>query len=248
MEAKQMQMESYGPQTYGERAADLYDEWHRDLPGLHDCVECLAELAGPGPVLELGVGTGRVALPLVRRGLQVHGIDASPAMLAKLRAKPGGDRVRVIVGDMAEVSVDASYTLVFAVFNTLFALVSQDEQVRCFANVAGRLADGGVFVVEAFVPDPGGRQEVRALRVTVDSVLLAVSREDPVAQRIEAQQVLLGPEGVRLVPGVLRYAWPAELDLMARLAGLRLRERWGGWRREPFTADSHAHVSVYEHE
>ena len=134
----------------------------RDLPGLDDCVECLAELAGPGPVLELGVGTGRVALPLVQRGLVVDGIDASPAMLAKLRAKPGGDRVRVTVGDMAEVGVDASYSLVFVVFNTLFALVSQDEQVRCFANVAGRLAEGGVFVVEAFVPDPGGGQAVRA--------------------------------------------------------------------------------------
>ncbi len=158
-------MEGYGPQTYGERAADLYDEWHRDLPGLDDCVECLAELAGPGPALELGVGTGRVALPLVQRGLVVDGIDASPAMLAKLRAKPGGDRVRVIVGDMAEVGVDASYSLVFVVFNTLFALVSQDEQVRCFANVAGRLAEGGVFVVEAFVPDPGGGQAVRALMV-----------------------------------------------------------------------------------
>jgi len=159
-------MEGYGPQTYGERAADRYDEWHRDLPGLDDCVECLAELAGPGPVLELGVGTGRVALPLVQRGLGVDGIDASPAMLAKLRAKPGGDRVRVTVGDMAEVGVDASYSLVFVVFNTLFALVSQDEQVRCFANVAGRLAEGGVFVVEAFVPDPGGGQAVRALMVT----------------------------------------------------------------------------------
>jgi SAM-dependent methyltransferase len=240
-------MEGYGPQTYGEHAADLYDEWHRDLPGLDDCVERLAELAGPGPVLELGVGTGRVALPLVQQGLEVHGIDASPVMLAKLRAKPGGDRVRVIVGDMAEVGVDASYSLVFVVFNTLFALVSQDQQVRCFANVAGRLAEGGVFVVEAFVPDPGGGQSVRALRVMVDSILLAVSREDPVAQRIDAQQVLLGPEGVQLVPGVLRYAWPAELDLMARLAGLRLRERWGGWRREPFTADSPTHVSAYEH-
>jgi SAM-dependent methyltransferase len=239
-------MEGYGPQTYGERAADLYDEWHRDLPGLDDCVERLAELAGPGPVLELGIGTGRVALPLVQRGLEVHGIDSSPAMLAKLRAKPGGDRVRTVVGDMAEVAVDASYSLVFAVFNTLFALMSQDQQVRCFANVAGRLAEGGVFVVEAFVPDPGDGQAVRALRVTVDSVLLAVSRQDPVAQRIDAQQVLLGPRGVQLVPGVLRYAWPAELDLMARLAGLRLRERWGGWRREPFTADSPTHVSVYE--
>jgi SAM-dependent methyltransferase len=239
-------MEGYGPQTYGERAADLYDEWHRDLPGLDDCVERLAELAGPGPVLELGIGTGRVALPLVQRGLEVHGIDSSPAMLAKLRAKPGGDRVRTVVGDMAEVAVAASYSLVFAVFNTLFALMSQDEQVRCFANVAGRLADGGVFVVEAFVPDPGGGQAVRPLRVTVDSVLFAVSRQDPVAQRIDAQQVLLGPRGVQLVPGVLRYAWPAELDLMARLAGLRLRERWGGWRREPFTADSPTHVSVYE--
>jgi len=243
-------MDSYGPETYGERAADLYDDWYQDHPDTRVAVERLAELAGPGPILELGVGTGRLALPLAERDLEVHGIDASPAMLDRLRAKPGGQRVHLHLGDMAEVAVEGSYELVFVAANTLFLLPSQEQQLRCFANAATRLSDGGVFVVEVFVPDPAryrDDQQLGVTRVTVDSVLLTASRHDPVGQRIDAQQLQFGPgAGFLLIPGVLRYAWPSELDLMARLAGLRLRERWGGWRREPFTAASTMHVSVYE--
>ena len=242
-------MERYGPETYGERGADLYDAWYQDVLDPGACVDRLAELASGGPVLELGVGTGRIALPLAGRGLEVHGIDASPAMLERLRAKPGADRVHTHLGDMGEVAVEGEFPLVFAAVNTLLMLASQDEQVRCFQAVASRLVPGGRFVVEAQVPDATlytARQEVRAQRVDTDSVVLAVRRFDPVTQRMSAQQIQLSEAGVRLVPGVLRYAWPAELDLMARLAGLRLEQRWGGWMREPFTAASTQHVSVYE--
>lgn len=244
-------MDRYGPETYGEQVADLYDDWYQDHPDTQVTVERLAELAGPGPILELGVGTGRLALPLAELGLRVHGIDASPAMLDRLRAKPGGERVQLSVGDMAEVAVEGSFALVFVAANTLFLLASQEEQLRCFANVAARLSADGVFVIDVFVPDPAryrDDQQLGVTRVTVDSVLLTASRHDPVGQRLEAQQIQLGPgAGFRLIPGVLRYAWPSELDLMARLAGLGLRERWGGWRREAFTAASTMHVSVYEH-
>jgi SAM-dependent methyltransferase len=242
-------MERYGPETYGERGADLYDAWYQDVLDPSACVDRLVELAGGGPVLELGVGTGRIALPLAARGLEVHGVDASPAMLELLRAKPGADRVRAHLGDMGEVAVDGEFPLVFVAVNTLFMLASQEGQVRCFQAVARRLAPGGRFVVEAQVPSLAmysARQEVRAQRVDTDSVVLAVRRFDPVTQRMEAQQVQLSEKGTRLVPGVLRYAWPAELDLMARLAGLRLSQRWGGWMREPFTAASTQHVTVYE--
>src|SRR5581483_9804184 len=149
-------MEGYDAATYGERIADVYDEWYAEAAFLETeaAVAKLAELAGEGPVLELAVGTGRVALPLAQRGLEVHGIDASEAMVAKLREKPGGDAIPVTIGDFADVAVDGRYALVYVVFNTLFALESQDEQVRCFRNVAARLEPGGAFVVEAFVPEP----------------------------------------------------------------------------------------------
>jgi SAM-dependent methyltransferase len=243
-------MEGYRPETYGDRIADIYDAVMADLPDPRDCVDRLAELAGPGPALELGIGTGRVALPLAARGVPVHGIDASAAMVERLRAKPGGDAIEVTIGDFAGVPVEGTYPLVYVVFNTFFVLLTQDDQVRCFAAVAERLAPGGVFVLTGFVPDPTlhpGGQSVRATQVGLDDVRLDVARHDPVAQRVDFQHVLLTGDGVRLLPGALRYAWPTELDLMARLAGLRLRERWGGWRREPFGADSDLHVSVYEH-
>lgn len=244
-----MTLKGYRPESYGEQVADLYDEWYADLPETEECVERLVELAGPGPVLELGVGTGRLALPLAERGLEVHGIDNSPAMLEELAAKPGGDRVQVTVGDFAEVGVEGRFPLVFVAANTLFLLPTQEQQVRCFQTVAEHLSDGGVFVVDVFVPDLSlydHDQSVRLQRLSVDGVVLTVAQHDLVAQQIQAQQILLGADRVRLVPSVLRYAWPAELDLMARLAGMRLRERWGGWRREPFTAASRAHVSLYE--
>jgi hypothetical protein len=179
----------------------------------------------------------------------VDGIDISDAMVAKLREKPGGDALSVTMGDFADVQVEGSYRLIYVVFNTLFNLLTQDDQVRCFENVAAHLTEQGSFVVEAFVPTFLMRlrddQYVDAESVEVDEVWLDVGRHDPVAQRLDESHISLSGKGVRVFPIVCRYAWPSELDLMARIAGLRLKDRWGGWSGEPFTADSRLHVSVY---
>jgi SAM-dependent methyltransferase len=233
--------------SFGEDTAAGYDD---DLRGTEaDTVAFLADRAGDGPALELAIGTGRIALPLGATGLRIDGVDLSPQMVARLRAKPGGDRLAVTLGNFADVPVEGRYRLVYVVYNTLFNLLTQDEQVRCFQNVAAHLDDDGVFVIEAFVPAWLYRlrdgQHVDAERVEVDRVRLDVARHDPVGQLLDESHVELSPGGIRLSPIVTRYAWPAELDLMARLAGLRLRERWGGWSAEPFTADSRDHVSVY---
>jgi SAM-dependent methyltransferase len=243
-------MEGYDETTYGERIADVYDEWYgeSDLLDTDHAVELLAGLAGPGPVLELAVGTGRIALPLSGRGIEVHGIDASEAMVAKLREKPGGDAISVTMGNFADLGVEGSYSLVYLVFNTLFALDSQDEQVRCFENVAAHLAEGGVFVIDAFVPDPARFRDRRPTvnTVGVDKVQLDLTILDEKEQKSESTHVVITSEGVRLYPVHIRWAYPAELDLMARIAGLRLRDRWQNWKQEPFTAESKHHVSVYE--
>ena len=240
--------DEYGPETYGDRIADVYDHFHTLPEDTEAAVGVLAELAGDGPVLELAIGTGRLALPLAARGLEVHGIDASEGMVAKLREKPGGDAIPVTIGDFADVAVDGTFSLVFVGFNTFFALLTQEDQVRCFANAAARLADGGVFALEGFFPDLGRfdrNQRPNVTTVEVDEVLLDTARHDPVAQRIDSAHVVIRDGSVRLYPIRLRYAFPSELDLMARLAGLELKERWGSWKREPFTAESGRHVSVY---
>ena len=241
--------EGYGPATYGDRIAHVYDLLYGGVLDTTATVERLAALAGDGPVLELGVGTGRVACPLAERGIPVHGIDASEAMLGELRARPGGERVAVTVGDFADVAVPGPFSLVYAIFTTFFALLTQDDQVRCFRNAAGRLAPGGAFLIEAFVPDLTRfvrGQNLSATRVELDGVMLDATKVDPVTQRIDSQHVVIAEDGIRLFPVRIRYAWPSELDLMARLAGLRLRERHGGWHGEPFTAASQRHVSIYE--
>ena len=242
-------MPDYDAATYGDRIAEVYDEWFALPSDTEDTVGFLSELAGAGPVLELGIGTGRVALPLAQRGHEVHGVDASEAMVEKLRAKAGGESIPVSLGDFAELDVEGEFSLVYVVFNTFFALLSQEDQVRCFSNVSRRLREGGVFVIEAFVPDMtrwdrGQRIETR--RVGDDGVVLDAAMHDPVGQRVASSHLVFSLQGVEMYPARLRYAWPSELDLMARLAGLRLRERWGGWRREPFEASSIKHVSVYE--
>lgn len=240
-------MAEYGAETYGERFADLYDLWHAE-PAAGQ-IERIASLAADGPVLELAIGTGRIALPLAARGVEVHGIDASPSMIERLRAKPGGTAIPVTVGDFADVDVGGSFALVFVVFNTFFALQSQDDQVRCFQNVAGRLRPGGRFLIEAFVPDPGRfdrGQRVAVRSIDGDEVRLDVTLHDAVRQRARSRQLVLSPEGIRSLPVEVRYAYPPELDLMARLAGLELRHRWGGWNEEPFDAGSTSHVSVWE--
>ena len=243
------EMKGYDATTYGDRIADIYDEHYEGMLDTESTVELLAQLAGKGPVLELAIGTGRVALPLAERGIEVHGIDASESMIERLRAKEGGDRITVTMGDFADVGVEGRFSLVYVVFNSLFALTSQDEQVRCFRNVAEHLEDDGHFVVEVFVPDVtrfDQGQRVSVDRVDVDRVVLETSLHDPVGQRVVTQIIMIGESGNRMVPVHIRYAWPSELDLMARLAGLRLKNRWSGWRREYFTAESVRHVSVYE--
>jgi hypothetical protein len=243
-----MTMKDYEPLTsFGEETAEVYDTDER--ADTLETVAFLEQLAGGGPALELAIGTGRIALPLAARGIRVDGIDFSPAMVAKLRDKPGGDQIAVTMGDFAEVPVEDSYRLIFLVFNTIFNLLTQDDQVRCFENVAAHLAGDGLFVVEAFVPTYLTRlrndQYVDAEAIGVGEVTLDVGRHDPVKQWLEETHVVLTHEGVRLYPIVCRYAWPSELDLMARIAGLRLKDRFGGWNREPFTATSSTHVSVY---
>jgi SAM-dependent methyltransferase len=240
-------MEHFTATTFGERFAEIYDQGPERADTLAT-VAFLEQLAGGGPALELAIGTGRVALPLAARGVHVGGVEISPEMLAKMRAKPGGDQIAVTLGDFADVPVQGTYRLVFVVFNTLFNLVTQEHQVRCFQNVAAHLTEDGVFVVEAFVPDPThfrDGQYVDAEAVGVDEVWLDVCRHDAMAQRLDEVHVSLSAQGVRLYPVVVRYAWPSELDLMARIAGLRLKERWAGWAREPFTSASNTHVSVY---
>ena len=245
-------MEHYEPiMSFGEDDAEMYDA-EPDVSQRGDTlatVSFLEHLAGGGPALELAIGTGRVALPLAARGLRVDGIDFSPPMVAKLRAKPGGDQISVTIGNFADVPVQGTYRLIFVVFNTLFNLLTQDDQVHCFQNVAAHLADDGSFVVEAFVPTYLTRlhndQYVDTEAIAVNEVWLDVGRHDPVTQRLEESHVVLTREGVRIYPIVTRYAWPSELDLMARIAGLRLKERWSGWNREHFTSTSSMHVSVY---
>lgn len=242
-------MNFYSDETYGETVAGVYDEWYSDYDS--HAVEALAELAHGGRALELGIGTGRVALPLSAKGVEVHGVDAAASMISRLRAKPGGDRITITQGSFAEIPVDGEFALVYIVFNTFFALSSQDEQVRCFRNVAAHLSRDGCFVMEAFVPDLNrftGGQVNWATKVTTDEVQLDVGQHDAAAQRVISQKVVLTEGNVRLYPVQIRYAWPSELDLMAQLAGLRLRERWSNWKREPFSSESMHHISIYQHE
>ena len=242
-----MAKQSYTHETYGERVANDYDDWYKDFD--RDAITLLTELARDGRALELGIGTGRIALPLMEKNVEVHGLDASPSMIDRMRAKPNGDRVPVNFGNFADVAVDGQFALVYVVFNTFFALSSQDEQVRCFHNVATHLTPDGCFLIEAFVPDLtrfDRGQTVSATNVTTDNVDLDVSQHDPVTQRVVSQKVFIKDGSIRLYPIEIRYAWPSELDLMAKLAGLRLRQRWGNWQREPFTSASTKHISVYE--
>tara|TARA_R110002020_G_scaffold224599_1_gene434187 strand:+ start:66622 stop:67362 length:741 start_codon:yes stop_codon:yes gene_type:complete len=238
----------FGPETFGELNAEDYDALHD--PGTTDeSVALISEIAAGGRVLELAIGTGRVALPLAAQGLEVHGIEGSPEMVAKLRDKPYGDAIPVVIGDIADVAIEGEFDHVFLVFNTLFNLTTQEAQVRCFANVAKCLKPGGTFLVETFVPDAEkarSGQNVRTMKVGFSSVWLEAALHDRVEQRIDFQRMRITKDGIRMVPLVMRYAWPAEMDLMAQLAGLSLKQRWGGWKREPFTAESGMHVSLYE--
>ncbi len=232
------------PAFYGDSWAGVYDEHHGRLDPAA-AVEFLAGLAGRGRALELGIGTGRVALPLAARGIAVEGVDASAAMVARLRAKPGGASVPVTIGDMAEVPASGPFRLVYLVFNTLFGLLSQARQADCFSNVARVLGPDGAFVIECFVPDLtrfDRDQRVQARHVTQDSATMELSVHDPAAQRVTTQIVTLDGEGMRLRPVALRYCWPDELDQMAGRAGCGSRNATatgaGGRSTQPAPATS----------
>lgn len=241
-------MHDHDAERYGAHIAGDYDGLYEPVLDTEGAVACLADLAGGGAVLELGVGTGRLAVPLARRGLAVHGVDSSSAMVEQLRAKPGGDQVEVTLGDFGDVRLGRRFSLAVLAFNTVFALPSQDAQVAVFENVARHLVPGGRFVVEAWVPDLTRfhrNQAVWARSTGGAGVSLEVAWLEPVAQVMRTTQVRLDDGGVQLFPANHRYAWPAELDLMARLANLVPEHRWATWRRDPFVADSPDHVSVY---
>jgi SAM-dependent methyltransferase len=235
---------------FGERVAATYDQSAADMfePGVVDAAaDFLTGLARGGRALELGIGTGRIALPLSRRGVPVHGIDLSQAMVARLRAKPGGDAIGVTIGDFETTRVDGTFRLAYLVFNTIMNLTTQDAQVACFGNVAAHLGPGGCFVIEVHVPElrrlPPGQNVVP---FHVSPTRWAFDVYDVATQAMSSNYVeVAGGRGeYSSIP--FRYVWPAELDLMAQLAGLRLRERWDGWTREPFTSESRQHVSVWE--
>jgi SAM-dependent methyltransferase len=236
---------------FDEPVAETYDQYSAEmfLPAVVDpVVDFLAELAGGGAALELGIGTGRIALPLAARGVPVQGIDLSEAMVARLRAKPGGTVIPVAIGDFATTTVDGTFALAYLVFNTISNLTTQDEQVACFENVASHLEPGGCFVIELEVPNLQGlpRGE-RFVVFHVGDTHVGVDEYDVANQGLVSHHLQQAEDGTfRRSSGPFRYVWPSELDLMARIAGLTLRERWSGWKREPFTSESTKHVSVWE--
>jgi SAM-dependent methyltransferase len=242
-------MKGFDPRTsFGHETSRDYDAVSR-RGDEEETVAFLAGLAGGGEALELAVGTGRIALPLRKAGVRVDGIELSTDMVDRMREKPGGDQVEVVMGDMSRVTTGRSYGLVYLVFNTIGNLLTQDDQVRCFENAARHLTDDGVFVVECRVPTAParpGHQFIDVEELELDHVALGVSRYDPLTQILDVNHVRLGADGLGFSPIRLRLAYPPEFDLMARIAGLRLRDRWGGWNGEPFTAASWRHISVYE--
>ncbi len=237
---------------YGDDWARIYDEWHPFDDNAEAAVETLTRLSNGGQVLELAIGSGRIGLSLANRGVDVRGIESSQAMIDLLRAKRGGEAIPVTVGNLRDVAVDGQFEMVFVAFNTIYALLTQEEQVLCFQNVAARLTDAGCFVVEAFVPTAKrrleGGQAVRPTLVADDEVRFHLLSHDAVAQQIHGQTISMTRDGHAMYPSRLRYIWPSEMDLMARLAGLRLRERWSDWDARAFDDQSVKHVSIYEKE
>lgn len=257
-------MEGYEAATYGDRFADVYDDWYADVTDVDACVARLAALAADtgGPVLELGVGTGRLALPLAALGLDVRGVDASDAMLARLRAKAGGADVAVVAADLASFDPPTrpddpddgvAFGVVYVAYNTLFNVADRDGQAACLQRAAQVLRPGGIFVVEAFVPPDddgvdatsGGQDGVAVRTLTADRVVLSVARHDAATQTMSGQFVDITEAGIRLRPWHLRYLTPPQLDALADEVGLELVHRWAGWARQPFDDRARSHVSVY---
>jgi cyclopropane fatty-acyl-phospholipid synthase-like methyltransferase len=240
----------FDPSAYGIAIAGVYDEMYEAAYDTAGAIEFITELAGDGPLLEFGIGTGRLAQPLAARGLSVSGIDGSQAMVDGMRHRPGADAIDVKIGNFADVDMGRyDYAVVLLAINTIFALPDQDAQVDAFINAARHLIARGRFIVEAWVPDLSKfhrQQAVWAREHNDEHVSIEIGALDTVNQYMKTTQVRFGAEGVQLFPANHRYAWPAELDLMARLAGMTRVERWQDWRRAPFTSASTTHVSVYE--
>lgn len=243
-------MEGYDQGTYGRRWAPYYDDVYSDVED--SVIDLLARHAGEPPrALELAIGSGRIAVPLQERGVEVTGIDASDEMVAKLRSKPGGGTIQVVMGNFGDVDVDGAFPLIYLTFNTLFALLTQDEQVECFRNVSEHLEPGGRFIIDCFVPDVG-RFDAYNTRMAVSSISSVDEHSyemavyDPVRQRISSHTVRRGSDGETVVlPVEIRFAWPSEIDLMARLAGLELEDRFGWYDLRPFNERSTSHMSIY---
>jgi len=227
---------------YDESSADMFD------PEVVDpVVDFLAELAGSGRALELGIGTGRIALPLAQRGVAVHGIELSKAMAARLRAKPGGEAIGITIGDFATTNVEGTFSLAYLVFNTIGNLTTQEAQVACFQNVAAHLEPGGRFVIEVGIPELRRLPPGETMRVfDASPTHWGIDEYDVANQGLISHHFELVDGHFELHSLPFRYTWPAELDLMAQLGGMGLRERWSGWKREPFTSESRKHVSVWE--
>jgi len=228
--------------TYDESAANMFTP-----EAVDPVVDFLAGIAGDGRALELGIGTGRIALPLSQRGVPVHGIELSRAMVARLRAKPGAEDIGVTLGEFATIPVAGSFTLAYLVFNTIGNLTTQAAQVACFRNVAAHLEPGGCFVIEVGIPElrrlPPGETFV-AFHVSENR--WGIDEYEVATQGLTSHHFVIRDGALERISVPFRYVWPAELDLMAQLAGMRLRERWGGWKREPFTSESRQHISVWE--
>jgi len=227
---------------YDESSAEMFDP-----AVVEPAVDLLVQLAGEGRALELGIGTGRIAVPLAQRGVPVHGIEMSKAMVARLRAKPGADQIGVTIGDFATTTVDGTFAVAYLVFNTIGNLTTQAAQVACFRNVAAHLEPGGCFLIEVGVPElrrlPPG-ETLRAFYVS--ETRWGLDEYDVAAQGLTSHHFEIVDGRLRRLSVPFRYVWPSELDLMAQLAGMRLRERWSGWQREPYTSESTKHVSVWE--
>ncbi len=227
-------LKGFGAATFGELYADEYDERHD--PGTTDAaVALLTDIADGRRTLELAVGTGRVALPMLHAGVDIEGIDASPEMLAKLKDKAGRDKMTVLVANMADFDLDRSFEFVFLVFNTFYNLTSQEAQINCIKSAADHLDPGGHLLLEMFVHDYKLFSGVRVEELDMNSLVLEAAEHDPVTQTVEFQRVMMTDGSIRMRPLAMRYAWPSEIDLMARLAGLELESRWSDWHRSPYS-------------
>ena len=239
-------MSTYTESTYGESVADIFDQWYPDFD--LQIISTLVNLAQGGRALELGIGTGRIALPLFQAGIEVHGVDSSTAMIKKMQSKPDGKNIPVSESDFSEFDLEGKFDLIYVVFNTFFGLLTQEDQLQCFTNVANHLSPGGVFLIEAFVPDMArfqDNQTVRMVEIGDDNLRIEVSRINPIEQIVTSKLIHVTETGTRFYPVNLRYAWPAELDLMARFAGLDLLHRWGSWSKTGLTDQDSKHISVY---